>query len=320
MSLFNIIFLQMRSIESEPRKERLYQGVQGIEISSAGYLGKEKEFYWMVNELNKNRSKDDQIGIELFPHFLINYQPKIIGLWEKEYSKAKTTRLHLPPNYDLKDHFNSLQGHTLKRKTISIFFLGLFGVFKDERALKMAKQQGLEVNIHPSTLGGLIQEEKLDDLKNNVPGVFVENTPPDYSSWVKDQRMIFDPSVLKNYVKEYQLKGLVIDTDHLKKSWFKKTKGYENGFDPIETIGQNKDVLGRIHLSGQQNEHSLFQKNDLFLNSLLKEVSQMSFNQPLKLVFEFDPKALFFRKPQKKLEFFQDLIKTVDSYRNGKII
>ena len=308
----------MRSIESEPRKEKLYQGIQGIEISSVGWLLQEKELYQMVNELNKNRSKDDQIGIELFPHRLVTCQPKIVGLWEKENRLAKTKRIHLPVTYDSKDYSQALQGCNLKEKATSVIFLGLFGVAKNSKAIEMAKIYGLEVNLHPSSLSALFQEGKLDDLKKNTAGVFTEHTAPYNSPWVKDQRMIFDPFILKDYIKEYQIRGLTIDTDHLKKRWFGKTQGYENGFEPVKTIKENEDVTGRIHLSGQEKEHGLFPKDDPFFNSFIKEVSQMSFNQPLKIVFEFDPRALFSWKSSKKLEFFRSLIEVIDSYRYGK--
>jgi len=305
----------MKSLEREPTGETLYHGIQGIEISTSGWLGKESQLYAIVNQLNKKRPSDDRIGIEIYPNNLI-VTPYNIKEWEKEYSKAKTTRIHLPFHYNLSENLlGIIKEKKISEKFYCLVWLGIFGVAKNERAVKIAQQLGLEVGMHPNVAEGFALEGKLDGIKQNVPATFVENQRPSPSNIVKDQRKIFDPLIIKDLIKAYQLTGFILDTEHLKKEQFIGMRGYEKGIDPILSLEQTKDVLARIHISGEKGAHGLPHPNDSFFNSVLAKVSLMDFNHPLKIVFDFSPIPLFRKSPQEKLELLKNLIEKVDSYR-----
>ncbi len=306
-----------RSHEQEPLKERTYRGIQGIEISTSGWLGRESQIYALVNKLNKERPKDDQIGIEIYPTNLI-VTPYNIKEWEKEYPKAKTTRIHLPFHYNLSENLLGIfKEKKFSEKFYCLVWLGIFGVAKNEKAVKIAQQLGLEVNMHPNVAEGFALEGKLQEIKQNVPATFVENQRPYFSNIVKDQRKIFDPLVIKGLIKKYQLTGLILDTEHLKKEQFIGMWGYEKGVDPILSLEQTKDVLAKVHISGEKGGHRLFHKDDPVFNLILNKISLMNFNHPLKIVFDFSPLSLFKMKSNQKIELLRTLIEKVDSYRKA---
>lgn len=301
--------------EQEPIKEKTYRGIQGIEISTSGWLGREPQLYYLINKLNKERPKDDQIGIEIYPTNLI-VTPYNIKEWEKEYPKAKTTRIHLPFHYNLSENLlGIIKEKKFSEKFYCLIWLGIFGVAKNEKAVRIAQQLGLEVNMHPNVAEGFALEGKLQEIKQNVPATFVENQRPYSSNIVKDQRKIFDPLVIKDLINEYQLTGLILDTEHLKKEWFSGVKSYEKGVSPISSLEKTKDVLAKIHISGEKGNHGLLQKDDPLFNSILAKVSQMEFNHPLKIVFDFSPLPLLTMRSQKKLEIIQTLTDKINTYR-----
>jgi len=296
-------FPAMESPEQEPRKEKLYRGIQGIEITSSGWLFKEKELYGIVNKLNEARGNNDQIGIEIYPTNLI-VTPYSIKEWEKEYPKAKTTRIHLPFSHNLSESFYLILNDGFRDKIYDLVWLGVFGVAKNAKAVKIAKQLGLEINMHPNVVKGFALEGKLDELKQNVPGVFVENERP-----YKNERIIFDPLAIRDLIKEYQLCGFIFDVEHADKKLFTRIKKYKDkGIDIDSTLNQTKDVLGMIHID------TIF-KNDTCLNLILSKVSQMEFNHPLKIVLDLSPLPLVRMKIKQKLELLHALVETVDSYK-----
>lgn len=310
----------MGNLEQEPIKEKVYHGIQGIEITSAGWLGHESELYNLVNQLNGKRAKDDQIGIEIYPTNLIVSAKNILN-WEKENPRAKTNRIHLPFHYSLSENITGML-HDIKRKEIKeasfcLIWLGIFGVARNKKAVKIAKQLELEVGMHANLVEGFKIEGKLEEIKQNVPGVLVENTRPYFSNIFKeeDQKKIFDPLMIRETIKEYHLTGLIFDAEHTKKSWFKGIRNYENGIEPNTTIEKTKDVLAKIHIAGEKENHGVFSQEDNLFNSILKKVSQMDFNHPLKIVFDFDPRPFLLMKPQKKLEIIKSLVERVDHYR-----
>lgn len=309
----------MRNLEQEPIKEKVYPGIQGIEITSAGWLGREKELYNLVNQLNKGRSKNDRIGIEIYPTNLIVTSKNILN-WEKEYSKD-TTRIHLPFHQSISENIIGMAGDIKRKefKEASFYPIWLiaFGVARNNKAIKIAEQLELEIGMHANLVEGFKKEGRLEEIKQNVPGVFVENTRPYYSNIFtkEDQKKIFDPLIIEKTIEEYHLTGLIFDAEHGKKDWFKGIKGYENGFDPITIIEETKNVLAKIHIAGEKDNHGIFSQEDKLFNSILRKVSQTDFNHPLKIVFDFDPRSLFFMKPQEKLELMKRLIEKVDSYR-----
>lgn len=303
----------MRETEAKKEITYPYRGIQGIEISSSGFLFDEKGLYEMVRELNKNRPKKDLIKIELNPNLHLINNPKLISLYEDGQRLTKT--IHFPNSYDLRDFKEPFRVYNLKQKISAQAFRIIFGYAQDKRFSKLAKDRELEINLHPNVAEAFKKSGELENLKNNAPAIYVENTTPFPSYWIEDKRILFDPNLLKKYILENHLSGLTLDTDHLKKIWYKKIKDYENGFNLIPTIHNNRDVISRIHLSGDKKEHGFLTSDDPFFINFLDKVSQISSHRPLVIVFEENPFEVLKLTSSQKLKIYSSKIELVDFYR-----
>lgn len=287
------------------------EGIKGVDITTSGHLFSPQDTFALVHEINKDLPSDLQMEIELYttlkraPFAQFGNWSKKFGMqiplpqgitakdvlvWQKEYPLAKVQRVHLPFDYNNQELIAGLnKGNILDpRENRQILWMIYFGGAKNMHGIQLAAQLEVGINAHANVITGLALDNRLAEVKRNVPFIVTEVEKLHTTPLLRDQEAFGIPSeAVTRIVKRYGLDGILIGLDHL---------------DPnvnLEEELKNEDVRNytrAMHLAGEN--HAVLTTGDKKTMDFLQTISRtpFAFNNKGKVKATLDYNPLQIRK------------------------
>lgn len=238
-----------------------------IEVTSAAWIYKPEQLFQTVGQINQGRSREAQIGVELYPHHPPMGLPgpgrvtlDDIARW-REFGNVPIERLHLPFHYGTSEASLYFANTVVRRwnkdwggkaEAAAIFYIT--STVRSWWATKMASELGAGLNVHGHVVQKAEKRGELAKMRGRARYLFVEN-----DSDSTDEEGVLgarDPKKAIATVERNGLDGIIYGVDH----------DFEYGIDPRESFEEHKDNLAKhlraIHISGASGDHSLIREDD----------------------------------------------------------
>lgn len=306
------------------------EGIQGVDITTAGHLFNPKDTFALTEELNKGKNPDDWAQIEVYPTLehkplaLIRALSKRFGLelpippgvteqqirdWQKEYSHTKVARVHVPFSYNRHELFQRAtpfiggeRDNGLKQTAYQILWMFYFGAATNMKGVELARglaDQEVGINAHANVIEGFAKDQNLGQLKDSVAFVLAENERKYNSPILKDPESIANPiAVIRNIVDKYDLDGLVFGVDH----------ALEQGMDPTAMLQDPsiKRATTAMHLA--QSHHDVLAVGSNDFERFLEQASRTKFDHPVRAALDYNPMVMSKLSGSQQLELVRDTI------------
>lgn len=302
--------------------ETEFRGVQGFDITTGAFLFDPEKAFEVTDKINENLPESRWVGIEVYPVQKYKYLRRFelfpdvtvdkIHKLQSKYNHTKISRIHIEFAYDnFEKNFMIEKGNFHKSRFSPLWHKILYRQIQQATAgygMALARDLNVGANMHTNVVLGLIKSDQLDLVKKEVKDIIVENSI-NYNCPFEQGPILYDPrTIIDEIVEKYGFKKFLLGMDHLI-DYFDIQR-----IDPLEIIKDEKvrKYTYAIHIAGAN--HGIIKTGDTYYKELLKDISQTTFNFPVRLVFDYSPLALL-RYPTlgQKTKLFSD---TIDWIRN----
>ncbi len=309
------------------------EGIQGVDVTTAGHLFTPKDTFALTEELNKGKNPDDWAQIEVYP--TPEYKPltfmralsKRFGLelpippgvteeqirsWQREYPHTKVARVHLPFSYNRYELFQRAtpliggeRENGLRQTAYQILWMVYFGAATNMKGVKLAQglaDQGVGINAHANVIEGFAKDQNLGQLKDSVAFVLAENERRYKSPILKDSESIANPiAVIRNIVDKYDLDGLVFGVDH----------GFEQGMDPTAMLQEPSIKRSTVAMHLAQSHHDVLAVGNNEFERFLEQAARTKFDHPVRAALDYNPMVMSKLSGSQQLELVRDTIEWI---------
>lgn len=303
------------------------EGIQGVDLTTAGHLFNPEVTFWLANELNRGKPQKEWTQIEVYPTLdrkplaLARIISERFGLelpippgvteekirtWQGKYPNTKVSRVHLPFSYNVYELWHRFlvgeRENGVKQQVFQLLWIVYFGAAVNRKGIELAKSlsdQEAGIIAHPNVVEGFAKDGKLEGVKRGIAFVLTENERNYSSPILRDRRAIYDPAVVvKNIVERYALDGLVLGVEH----------GFQEGLDMEGIIGNDsvREHTRAMHLAGPH--HDVIAVSGINYKRFLERVAKTPFKHSVRAALDYSPFVFLHLSLSEQFELVRDTV------------
>lgn len=287
-----------------------------VELTSSAWLFNPERLFWIAGQINKTRSPDARIGVELYPvHYFMGgpfgpgrISSDTIHAWQKEHGPVPVERIHLPFHYNLSSALYNYFGHsvfkepgTLKDRAIATAVGYMTTTVQNRFATNLAGDFNAGLNAHVNIIEEAGKRNTMAKVRGNSRYVWVENDL-DYPRKKPEQfEAERDPERAFRAVERHGLEGVIYGADH----------AFRFGADPADKFDEHKEGFDKhlrvIHLSGSEGDHPLIEDTDHKFWDFISFVRER-ISDEVRFCLDLDPLQMRKLSPDVQLEYVNNLV------------
>jgi hypothetical protein len=286
-----------------------FQGLQGIDISTACFLFNPELAFAVTNRINTELPKEAWMQLELYPFFSNPLFEAVFPLarklqapipapitvkhvrkWQKEYPHTKVARVHLPFGFDQQEIWYQAKTRTVDSPTSNIHhlvYLFFLGHALNKKGIQLARELGVAINAHANVAYRFDQAGRTAELEDGIPCLYIENSPqyghPGKYPHIENQRVVYDPQVLvRELIGANENRRFLWGTGHTAKA----------GIDNSKLLNDSVIVssLGAMHLEGPN--HEVVDDKMIAMTNFLQGVAKIKTPHSVRGTFDYDPRMI----------------------------
>ncbi len=315
-------------------------GERRIEVASSAWIGNPEDLFGIVGQINKGRSEDRHIGVELYPvahrlpisertaartpflkdHLYAFRDGKIsldrIHQWQRDYGSVPVERIHLPFHWSIPSGLYNYCIHSVFKEpgrgndrmiatAVAYMTMTVMNNFATRLAGELEPRATL--NAHVNIIEEAEKRGKIGKIGGKARGILVENDldyPRKYPFQIQNER---DVGRAISAVERNHLEGLILGIDH----------AYRAHLDPRDDFLDFEQDLRRhvrtLHLSGSKEDHGLITDDDYEFWDVMDFV-KVEVSPDVSFCLDLNPQQMAQKSLGGQYQYLRELVEKLEQY------